>query len=114
MSWLCRQCETVNTDDVIECEVCDAVSPYLSRFDYDEITPSKPTTIRWKAEECDCIKLHYRGHITDVSHLNSVQNENILTISGNISLPSRDSVFLPIVMRLLLKNCVVIKTLKSI
>lgn len=73
MSWLCRQCETVNTDDVIECEVCDAVSPYLSRFDYDEITPSKPTTIRWKAEECDCIKLHYRGHITDVSHLNSVR-----------------------------------------
>ncbi len=39
MSWLCRQCETVNIDDVIECEVCDAVSPYLSRFDYDEITP---------------------------------------------------------------------------
>ena len=57
MSWLCRQCETVNTDDVIECEVCDAVSPYLSRFDYDEITPSKPTTIRWKAEECDCMSV---------------------------------------------------------
>ena len=73
MSWLCKQCETINTDDIIECEVCGAVSPYLSRFDYDEITPSKPTTIRWQAEECENIKLRYRGHVTDVSHLNSVR-----------------------------------------
>ena len=73
MSWLCKQCETVNTDDVLECEVCDAVSPYLSRFDYDEIDPDVPTTIRWKAEECDCVKLSYRGHITDVTHLNAAR-----------------------------------------
>ena len=53
MSWICRLCETVNTDDVLECEVCDAVSPYLSRFDYDEIDPETPTTIRWQAEACD-------------------------------------------------------------
>ena len=70
MSWICRLCETVNTDDVLECEVCDAVSPYLSRFDYDEIDPETPTTIRWQAEACDCVKLSYRGHITDVTHLN--------------------------------------------
>lgn len=73
MSWLCKQCETVNTDDVLECEVCDAVSPYLSRFDYDEIDLNKPTTIRWKAEACDCVKLSYRGHITDVTHLNAAR-----------------------------------------
>ena len=73
MSWLCKQCETVNTDDVLECEVCDAVSPYLSRFDYDEINPEVPTTIRWKAEACDCVKLSYRGHITDVTHLSAAR-----------------------------------------
>ena len=73
MSWLCKQCETVNTDDVLECEVCDAVSPYLSRFDYDEINPDVPTTIRWKSEACDCVKLSYRGHITDVTHLNAAR-----------------------------------------
>ena len=73
MSWLCKQCETVNTDDVLECEVCDAVSPYLSRFDYDEIDFNKPTTIRWKAEACNCVKLSYRGHITDVTHLNAAR-----------------------------------------
>lgn len=73
MSWLCKQCETVNTDDVLECEVCDAVSPYLSRFDYDEIDPKVPTTIRWKAEYCDSVKLSYRGHVTDVTHLNAAR-----------------------------------------
>lgn len=73
MSWLCKQCETVNTEDVLECEVCDAVSPYLSRFDYDEINPEEPTTIRWKAEACDCVKLSYRGHVTDVTHLNAAR-----------------------------------------
>lgn len=73
MTWLCKQCETVNTDDVLECEVCDSVSPYLSRFDYDEIDPEVPTTIRWKAESCDCVKLSYRGHITDVTHLNAAR-----------------------------------------
>lgn len=73
MSWICRLCETVNTDDVLECEVCDAVSPYLSRFDYDEIDPETPTTIRWQAEACDCVKLSYRGHITDVTHLNAAR-----------------------------------------
>jgi RimJ/RimL family protein N-acetyltransferase len=73
MSWICRLCETVNTDDVLECEVCDAVSPYLSRFDYDEIDPDTPTTIRWQAEACDCVKLSYRGHITDVTHLNAAR-----------------------------------------
>ena len=73
MSWICKQCETVNTDDVLECEVCDAVSPYISRFDYDEIDPEVPTTIRWKAEACDCVKLLYRGHITDVTHLTAAR-----------------------------------------
>ena len=73
MSWFCKQCETVNTDDVLECEVCDAVSPYLSRFDYDEIDPDIPTTIRWKAECCDSVKLSYRGHVTDVTHLNAAR-----------------------------------------
>ena len=73
MSWTCRLCETVNTDDVLECEVCDAVSPYLSRFDYDEIDPESPTTIRWQAEACDSVKLSYRGHITDVTHLNAAR-----------------------------------------
>lgn len=73
MSWTCRLCETVNTDDVLECEVCDAISPYLSRFDYDEIDPEKPTTIRWQAESCDNVKLSYRGHITDVTHLNAAR-----------------------------------------
>ena len=73
MSWICRLCETVNTDDVLECEVCDAVSPYLSRFDYDEIDPETPTTLRWQAEACDSVKLSYRGHITDVTHLNAAR-----------------------------------------
>ena len=73
MSWICKLCETVNTDDVIECEVCDAVSPHLSRFDYDEIVPDVPTTIRWQAEDCDCVKLSYRGHVTDVTHLNAAR-----------------------------------------
>lgn len=73
MSWLCKQCETVNTDDVLECEVCDSISPYLSRFDYDEINPGVPTTIRWNAEACDCVKLSYRGHVTDVTHLNAAR-----------------------------------------
>ena len=73
MSWTCKLCETVNTDDVLECEVCDAVSPYLSRFDYDEIDPERPTTIRWQAEACDNVKLLYRGHITDVTHLNAAR-----------------------------------------
>lgn len=73
MSWLCKLCETVNTDDVIECEVCDAVSPHLSRFDYGEIVPNVPTTIRWQVEDCDCVKLSYRGHVTDVTHLNAAR-----------------------------------------
>ena len=73
MSWLCKQCETVNTDDVLECEVCDAVSPYLSRFDYNEIDPKVPTIIRWKAEYCDSIKLFYIYLVTDVTHLNDTR-----------------------------------------
>lgn len=73
MSWLCKRCETENTDDVLECEVCDAVSPHLSRFDYDEIDPEIPTTIRWQAEDCDCVRLSYRGHITDVTHLQAAR-----------------------------------------
>lgn len=71
MSWFCKQCETINTDDVLECEVCDAVSPYLSRFDYDEIDPNKYTTLRWKAECCNKVKISYRGHIIDVTDLST-------------------------------------------
>lgn len=73
MSWICKQCETVNLDDALECEVCDAVPPYLSQFDYDEIDNDKHTTLRWKAEYCDSIKLSYIGHETDVTHLNATR-----------------------------------------
>lgn len=73
MSWQCKLCETLNPDDAIECEVCGGVSPYMSRFDYDEINPDKPTTIRWKAESCDKVYIKYRGHVTDVSGINAVR-----------------------------------------
>jgi RimJ/RimL family protein N-acetyltransferase len=73
MSWLCKQCETVNSDNALECEVCDAVSPYLSRFDYDEIDPSRPTTLRWQAEGCNTIILSYHGREMDVTHLHAAR-----------------------------------------
>lgn len=73
MGWLCRMCETENSDDLISCEVCDSVSPYIDRFDYDEIDPSRPTTIRWKAVECNNVKLLYNGRIQDVSALNAIR-----------------------------------------
>lgn len=73
MSWLCRMCETENSDDLITCEVCDSVSPYIDRFDYEEIDPTRPTTIRWKAVGCDSVKLIYNGHTQNVSTLNAIR-----------------------------------------
>jgi len=73
MSWLCRMCETENTDDLISCEVCDSVSPYIDHFDYDEINPTRPTTIRWKAIGCNSAMLIYNGHKQDVSSLNAIR-----------------------------------------
>ncbi|WP_262279331.1 GNAT family N-acetyltransferase [Hallella absiana] len=73
MSWQCKLCETLNPDDAIECEVCGGISPYLSRFDYDEINQDKPTTIRWKAESCDKVYIKYRGHVTDVTGINAIR-----------------------------------------
>lgn len=72
MSWICKQCETLNADDVIECEVCNSVSPHLSRFDYEAIGSNSITRLQWKAECCDNVKLIISGHVSDVSHLNSV------------------------------------------
>lgn len=73
MSWLCKSCETINSDDVIECDVCGGISPHLCQFDYDEISSDKPTTIRWKAEACDKVCIKYNGHVTDVTGLNSIK-----------------------------------------
>lgn len=73
MSWLCRMCETENSDDLITCEVCDSVSPYIDRFDYDEIDSTRPTTIRWRAVGCNSVKLVYNGHTQDVSSLNAIR-----------------------------------------
>lgn len=74
MSWLCKQCETVNQDDsLIKCEVCDEVSPHLSKFDYDEINPLALTEVRWKAEECDCVKAVYDGRETELTGRESAE-----------------------------------------
>lgn len=73
MGWLCRMCETENSDDLISCEVCDSVSPYIDRFDYDEIDSTRPTIIKWKAVECKSVKLIYNGHTQDVSTLSAIR-----------------------------------------
>ena len=73
MSWICKQCETVNTDDVLECEVCDAVSPHLSLFEFDHINSDSPTGIRWKAECCDRVYLSYGGRETDVTYISETK-----------------------------------------
>ena len=73
MGWFCKQCETVNSDDVLECEVCDAISPHLSRFDYEEIDSTKPTTLKWKAEACDSVILIHKGIKTDVTDMQTAR-----------------------------------------
>ena len=59
MSWICKQCETVNTDDVLECEVCEAVVPQIKSFSYTEIDVNKPTTFFWESCDCDEVILCY-------------------------------------------------------
>lgn len=73
MSWKCKQCETLNSDESIVCEVCDAVSPHISNFDYDDIVPSKPTTLRWTAEACDHLEIENGNETIDATNLNEIE-----------------------------------------
>lgn len=71
MSWICKQCETVNTDDVLVCEVCDAVAPQIKSFSYTEIDVNKPTTFFWESCDCDEVILCYdevEYNVTDTKH----------------------------------------------
>lgn len=71
MSWICKQCETVNTDDVLVCEVCDAAVPQIKSFSYTEIDVNKPTTFFWEGCDCDEVILCYdeaEYNVTEAKH----------------------------------------------
>lgn len=78
MSWSCKQCETVNEDNVRICEVCDAVSPHLISFDYGCAMLGNPTTVKWRTEFCDKVVLSCGGKIYDVT----LKNETKLSITN--------------------------------
>lgn len=49
MSWKCSFCESFNSDEKIICEVCDSISPFLAKFNYEYIGNNK-AVIEWQAE----------------------------------------------------------------
>ena len=49
MSWKCSFCESFNSDVKIICEVCDSISPFLAKFNYEYIGNNK-AVIEWQAE----------------------------------------------------------------
>lgn len=79
MSWICRLCETVNSDDSITCEVCDAKSPSLASFEYEEIDSNSETIISWKAEDADTVMLYFDGTKQDVTGVDTFP----LTVTNN-------------------------------
>ena len=60
MSWFCNLCETVNTDDVVECEVCGGISPILSYFTY-KYQDNVYAELKWEAVNANEIEALYNG-----------------------------------------------------
>lgn len=67
MSWICRNCETENSDELDVCEVCETHAPLIVDFQYDKVLSGKPITVRWKTENCDSVSICYKGETRDVS-----------------------------------------------
>ena len=87
MSWICKQCETLNTDDTLECEVCCSVAPLIRNLFYSNIDVNKLTSISWDAIEYDEIILIFKGKEYDVTDKTSIELliEEDSTISFRIS-----------------------------
>lgn len=67
MSWQCNLCETINTDDLLECEVCSSLVPRIISMNYSNVDITKPTTIVWESFECDKTIIVYNDVEHDVS-----------------------------------------------
>lgn len=67
MSWICKNCETENSDILEVCEVCETHAPRILDFTYDKVLSDKPIEIRWKTEFCEHISIYYNGETIDVS-----------------------------------------------
>jgi hypothetical protein len=72
MAWRCKLCETDNTDDSIICEVCEGISPVLSKFDYQYVNNGK-VEICWQVENADKISVAFKGKMYDVTQWKSAR-----------------------------------------
>ena len=76
MSWICKRCETENSDKLDVCEVCDTQAPRIIDLSYDRIITGKSITVRWVAEFCDNIAVIYGGEQIDVTGKESFEIAN--------------------------------------
>ena len=67
MSWICKNCETENSDTLDICEVCETHAPKIVDFQYDKVLSGKPIIIRWKTEHCENVSIYYKGETINVS-----------------------------------------------
>ena len=72
MSWQCNFCDTRNTTDIIACEVCGAIPPILSKFDYIYIGNEK-VEISWFAVNALEIEVYYNNNKYNVTNWKSAR-----------------------------------------
>lgn len=65
MNWLCKNCETNNSDDFITCMVCDEKSPEIFFFRSDSIEAEldTPVILEWEVKNVDSIVIDSLGKL---------------------------------------------------
>lgn len=76
MSWICKNCETENSDMLDVCEVCETHAPQIIDFQHDKVLSGKPISIKWKTEFCESASIYYKGETIDVSDKNEYSIED--------------------------------------
>lgn len=76
MSWICKNCETENSDKLDICEVCESCAPTIFDFIYDKVLTGNPIGISWKTANCNNVSIIYNGETTDVSEKNTYSIED--------------------------------------
>lgn len=72
MSWNCKQCGAVNPDEVVRCEVCEELSPFLVSFNV-EYKNKNTVIISWSEGNTDLTEIIYNDKRHNVTDWRAVQ-----------------------------------------
>ena len=80
MSWICNQCESLNSDERIICEVCNSISPVLVKFNF-KYEENNKAIIEWQAENACRVTALFNSHTYDISNWKSARISLLCTLT---------------------------------